>query len=201
MMTIALQQHTHNRRPAAPKNTADRALVGAIVAGDKRALHDAYELYAPFVNGVAIGILKDPHLAADITQEVFVRLWQRGERFDAERGSLKSYLQIDAHGRSIDLLRSRRSAAERERVDHSKTSSTHTAGTEELAMTAILSDTVRDALLALPKDQRTPIAMAFFGGHSYRDVATALNVPEGTVKSRIRLGMKRLQFALGTDPV
>jgi RNA polymerase sigma-70 factor (ECF subfamily) len=200
-MTIALQQHTHNHHSPAPKNGDDRVLVDAIIAGDKRALHDAYELYAAFVNGVAIGILKDPHLAADITQEVFVRLWQRGERFDAERGSLKSYLQIDSHGRSIDLLRSRRAAADRERVDHSKTSSTHTAGTEELAMTAILSDTVRDAMLGLPEDQRTPIAMAFFGGHSYRDVATALNVPEGTVKSRIRLGMKRLQFALGTDQV
>jgi RNA polymerase sigma-70 factor (ECF subfamily) len=200
-MTIALQEHAHDHHSPAPKNGDDRALVDSIISGDKRALHDAYELYASFVNGVAIGILKDPHLAADITQEVFVRLWQRGERFDAERGSLKSYLQIDSHGRSIDLLRSRRAAADRERVDHSKTSSTHTAGTEELAMTAILSDTVRDAMLGLPEDQRTPIAMAFFGGHSYRDVATALNVPEGTVKSRIRLGMKRLQFALGTDQV
>lgn len=200
-MTIALQEHAHDHHSPAPKNGDDRALVDSIISGDKRALHDAYELYASFVNGVAIGILKDPHLAADITQEVFVRLWQRGERFDAERGSLKSYLQIDSHGRSIDLLRSRRAAANRERVDHSKTSSTHTAGTEELAMTAILSDTVRDAMLGLPEDQRTPIAMAFFGGHSYRDVATALNVPEGTVKSRIRLGMKRLQFALGTDQV
>ena len=200
-MAITLQQHTPIGRPATQKNAEDRALVETIVAGDKRALHDAYELYAPFVNGVAIGILKDPHLAADITQEVFVRLWQRGERFDADRGSLKSYLQIDAHGRSIDLLRSRRASAERERVDHSKTTSTHTAGTEELAMTAMVSDTVRDAVLGLPEDQRTPIAMAFFGGHSYRDVATVLNVPEGTVKSRIRQGMKRLQFALGTDQV
>ena len=200
-MTITRQQHPPSSRPATPKNPEDRALVETIVAGDKRALHDAYELYAPFVNGVAIGILKDPHLAADITQEVFVRLWQRGERFDADRGSLKSYLQIDAHGRAIDLLRSRQASARRERLDHSKTSSTHTAGTEELAMTAMVSDTVRDAVLGLPDDQRTPIAMAFFGGHSYRDVATALNVPEGTVKSRIRLGMKRLQFALGTDQV
>jgi RNA polymerase sigma-70 factor (ECF subfamily) len=200
-MTTMIEQHTPRARLATPKNLGDRALAEEIVAGDKRALHDAYELYAPFVNGVAIGILKDPHLAADITQEVFVRLWQRGERFDADRGSLKSYLQIDAHGRAIDLLRSRLASARRERLDHSKTSSTHTAGTEELAMTAMVSDTVRDAVLGLPEDQRTPIAMAFFGGHSYRDVATALNVPEGTVKSRIRLGMKRLQFALGTDQV
>ena len=198
-MTIAQAPHAPTDLAAVPKNADDLALVASIVAGDKRALHDAYDLYARFVNGVAVGILKDSHLAGDVTQEVFVRLWQRGERFDADRGSLKSYLQIDAHGRAIDLLRSRRASAERERVDFAKSSSTHTAGTEELAMTAMASDTVRDAVLGLPEDQRTPIAMAFFGGHSYRDVAVALDLPEGTVKSRIRLGMKRLQFALGTE--
>jgi RNA polymerase sigma-70 factor (ECF subfamily) len=199
IMAATMQQDAQKTPTVTEKNPDDRALVETIVGGDQRALHDAYELYARFVNGVAIGILKDSHLAADITQEVFVRLWQRGERFDANRGSLKSYLQIDAHGRAIDLLRSRRASAQRERVNHSKESSTHTAGTEELAMTAMVSDTVRDAVRGLPEDQRTPIAMAFFGGHSYRDVAVALDLPEGTVKSRIRLGMKRLQFALGTD--
>lgn len=198
-MTIARQQIPRTDLQVAPKNAEDHALVEAIVSGDKRALHDAYELHAPYVNGVAVGILRDPHLASDVTQEVFVRLWQRGERFDAERGSLKSYLQIDAHGRAIDLLRSRHASAERDKAEHEKVSSTHTAGTEELAMTAMLSETVRDAMVGLPEDQRTPIAMAFFGGHSYREVAIALGLPEGTVKSRIRLGMKRLQFALGSE--
>lgn len=200
-MTYTKTQRAPHAEPTAPTRSEDSNLVEAINSGDKRALHDAYELYAGYVNGVAIGILKDPHLAADITQEVFVRLWQRGDRFDAERGTLKSYLQVDAHGRSIDLLRSRLASQKRERADHEKSTSTHTASTEELAMTAITSQTVRTAMLGLPEDQRTPIAMAFFGGHSYRDVAEALNLPEGTVKSRIRLGMKRLQLALGTAAV
>lgn len=198
-MTSAPPQVATKTAHSAPKNPHDDVLVQAITSGDRRALHDAYDLYASFVNGVAIGILKDPHLAADITQDVFVRLWQRSDRFDSARGSLKSYLQIDAHGRAIDLLRSRRASAKREHRDHQKMTSTHTAGTEELAMTAITSHTVRTAMMGLPEDQRTPIAMAFFDGRSYRDVADALNLPEGTVKSRIRLGMKRLQLALGTD--
>lgn len=198
-MTFAPPQEAPHTNQPLRENPNDHDLVQAIVSGDKRALHDAYDLYASHVNGVAIGILKDPHLAADITQEVFVRLWQRGERFDPARGTLKSYLQVDAHGRAIDLLRSRIASDRRERLDHQKAASTHTAGTEELAMNAITSDTVRTAMLGLPEDQRTPIAMAFFGGHSYRDVADALNLPEGTVKSRIRLGMKRLQLALGTE--
>ncbi|KAA3641944.1 MAG: RNA polymerase subunit sigma-24 [Armatimonadetes bacterium] len=199
MTTYAPRQETTTNPDVAGLGTDDQRLANAIIEGDKRALHDAYALHASYVHGVALGILKDPHLASDVTQEVFVRLWQRGERFDANRGSLRSYLQIDGHGRAIDLLRSRRSSASRERLDYQKMSSTHTAGTEELALTSITSDRVRDAMLNLPNDQRTPIAMAFFDGNSYRDVANVLGLPEGTIKSRIRLGMKRLQLTLGTE--
>jgi RNA polymerase sigma-70 factor (ECF subfamily) len=181
------------------QRSLDKAIVEAISDGDHRALRRAYDLFAPYVNGVALGILKDRDLAADITQDVFVRLWERHERYDATRGSLKSFLQMDAHGRSIDLLRSRRAADARERADHERKTSSHAAGTEELAMAEITSSTVRSALMSLPDEQRTPIAMAFFDGYSYRDVADILGVPEGTIKSRIRTGMRRLQLALGAE--
>ena len=177
----------------------DRHIVERIAVRDQQALREAYDLYAGHVNGVAIGILKDRDLAADITQEVFVRLWERFERYDPDRGSLKSFLQMDAHGRSIDLLRSRRAAQAREMADHQKQASTPTAGTEELAMESVQASTVRSALMTLPDEQRTPIAMAFFDGYSYRDVADILGVPEGTIKSRIRTGMRRLHMALGAE--
>lgn len=177
----------------------DRELVTEIASGDASALKRAYDAYASFVNGVALGILKDRDLAADITQEVFVRLWNRHDRYDSTRGSLKSFLQMDAHGRSIDLLRSRRAADARELRDEQLRASEHTAGTEEQAMAAMTANEVRAVLMSLPEEQRTPIAMAYFDGYSYRDVADQLGVPEGTVKSRIRAGMKRLQLALGTE--
>jgi RNA polymerase sigma-70 factor (ECF subfamily) len=177
----------------------DRELVRRIADRDQSALKQAYDLYGGFVNGVAIGILKDRYLAADITQEIFLRLWNRFERYDATRGSLKAFLQMDAHGRSIDLLRSRRAEAARELADHRKQSSTVTAGTEELAMTSMTSTEVRTALMALPEEQRTPIALAFFDGYPYAEVAEVLGLPEGTVKSRIRAGMARLHLALGVE--
>ena len=177
----------------------DRRIADRIAVRDEQALREAYDLYAGHVNGVALGILKDRDLAADITQEVFVRLWERFERYDPDRGSLKSFLQMDSHGRSIDLLRSRRAAAAREIADHQKQASTPTAGTEELAMESVQASTVRSALMSLPDEQRTPIAMAFFDGYSYRDVAEILGVPEGTIKSRIRTGMRRLNMALGAE--
>lgn len=192
---------TPNMGSAATPNPRDqdRLIVEAIAIRDESALREAYDLYSAHVNGVAIGILRDRDLAADITQEVFVRLWERFERYDATRGSLKAFLQMDAHGRSIDLLRSRRAAAAREMADHEKQASTPTAGTEELAMESVTATTVRSALMSLPDEQRTPIAMAFFDGYSYRDVAEILGVPEGTIKSRIRTGMRRLQMALGAE--
>jgi RNA polymerase sigma-70 factor (ECF subfamily) len=179
----------------------DAALVARIAEEDAHSLREAYDLYAGHVNGVALGILKDRDLAADVTQEVFVRLWERHQRFDSTRGSLKSFLQMDAHGRSIDLLRSRRAAQARELADHRKQASTPVAGTEELAMTSATSSTVRTALMSLPDEQRTPIALAYFDGYSYRDVAEMLDVPEGTIKSRIRAGMRRLQLALGAEAI
>lgn len=195
-MTLAMEQSTHMRTIESPPATNDRLLADSIARADQDALRTAYDLYSRFVNGVALGILKDPDLAADITQEVFVRLWQRPERFDAGRGSLKAFLQVDAHGRSIDLLRSRNAAARRERREFEKQWSTPVAGTEELAMTAVESESVRSALMRLPEEQRTAVAMAFFGGYSYREVADRLGVPEGTIKSRIRLALRRLQGVL-----
>lgn len=191
--------YTTAESPPAIDRSDDADLIAAVARGDQAALRMAYDAYAAHVNGVALGVLKDRDLAADVTQEVFVRLWERHDRFDAGRGSLKSFLQMDAHGRAIDLLRSRRAAAQREVNDHQQRASTPVVGTEEEAMTELTSETVRAALMQLPDEQRTPIAMAFFDGFSYRDVADELGVPEGTVKSRIRAGMRRLQLSLGTE--
>jgi len=197
------QAFTLTESPATPTvedlRSNDRLIVERVAAGDQLALREAYDLYGSYVNGVAIGILKDRYLAADITQEVFLRLWNRHGRYDASRGSLKSFLQMDAHGRSIDLLRSRKAEAARELADHRKQSSTVTAGTEELAMTSMTSTEVRTALMGLPEEQRTPIALAFFDGYPYAEVAEVLGLPEGTVKSRIRAGMARLHLALGVE--
>lgn len=198
-MTLAPAELATAQTAAIQRPNDDRSLVDAILGGDQEALRTAYDRYAGFVNGVALGILKDRDLAADITQEVFVRLWQRGDRFQSSRGSLKAYLKVDAHGRAIDLLRSRIASSRRERNDQEKQWSTHTPGTEELAMAAVVSDTVQSALLELPETQRDAIAMAYFDGYSYREVANRLGVPEGTVKSRIRIGLRRLQAVLGEE--
>ncbi len=176
----------------------DAELAARLVDQDHQALREAYDLYGRRVYRVAYGLLRREELAQDITQDVFVRLWQRPERYDSTRGSLASFLQLDAHGRSVDLIRSEESRAKREIADQRR-SSTHQDGPEEEAMKMITSERVRDALNALKDSERAPIAMAFYLGYSYRKVAVELGVPEGTVKSRIRSGMAKLRNILGTE--
>jgi len=183
-----------------PESFDDATMREALLEQREDALSEAYRRHGRQVFRVAYGVLRRTELAEDVTQEVFVRLWQRPERFDPTRGSLGGFLQLDAHGRSIDLLRSEQSRINREiKEQHLSSASSSPISIEEEVMKRISSEEVRDALGQLRSEERSPIAMAFFLGYSYRNVAEILGVPEGTVKSRIRTGMIRLRELLGTE--
>ena len=188
---------TRVERPVSARE-ADAELAARIVEQDADALREAYDLYGHRVYRVAYGLLRREELAQDVSQDVFVRLWQRPERYDSTRGSMASFLQLDAHGRSVDLIRSEEARSKRE-IANERLSSTHQASPEEEAMNMITSERVRTALNGLKDTERDPIAMAFYLGYSYRKVATVLDVPEGTVKSRIRSGLAKLRDTLGTE--
>ncbi|CAN5864720.1 ECF RNA polymerase sigma factor SigK [soil metagenome] len=173
----------------------DQSLVQRLLEGDRSALADIYQRHADAVFGLSLRLTRNRTLAEEATQEVFVRLWKRPHAYDAARGSLRSFLIQHTRGRSIDLIRSesaRRAREDREgwlapRVD---------PGTDDQAIDMTVGETVRRALAALPGDQRRPIELAYYGGHSYREVATLLGEAEGTVKSRIRSGLRRLHDEL-----
>lgn len=183
-----------------PESFDDATMREALLEQREDALSEAYRRHGRQVFRVAYGVLRRTELAEDVTQEVFVRLWQRPERFDPTRGGLGGFLQLDAHGRSIDLLRSEQSRVNREiKEQHLSSASSSPISIEEEVMKRISSEEVRDALEELRPEERSPIAMAFFLGYSYRAVAEILGVPEGTVKSRIRTGMARLRELLDTE--
>ena len=174
---------------------SDAVLVVAISRYRQEALAEAYRRHAGSVFALARRLLLDAALAEEIAQEVFLRLWNNPEKFDHERGSLRSYLLAQCHGRSVDLLRSETSRRNREERDVRRTAESGYDLEHEVVDMAV-AERVQEALTTLPDLEREAIALAYFGGHTYREVAEMLDQPEGTVKSRIRTGLKRLRSEL-----
>jgi RNA polymerase sigma-70 factor (ECF subfamily) len=176
-------------------SSSDAALVVAVGRWRQDALAEAYRRHAGAVFALARRLLSDRALAEEVVQEVFVRLWDTPDKFDPERGSLRSYLLASCHGRSVDLVRSEQSRRHREEREHRRQAEAGYDIEREVWDLAV-ADYVREALAELPLDQRRPIELAYFGGHTYREVATLLGAPEGTVKSRIRSGLRHMQRLL-----
>lgn len=174
---------------------SDGALVVAIGRWREDALAEAYRRHAGAVFGLARRVLNDPTRAEEIVQEVFLRLWNAPDRFDPERGSLRSFLLAQTHGRAVDLLRSETSRRDREQRE-ARSAAEAGYDIEHEVWDLAVADRVKEALATLPDDERQAIQLAYFAGHTYREVATLLDAPEGTVKSRIRVGLKRMRGEL-----
>lgn len=176
-------------------DASDGALVVAIGRWREDALAETYRRHAGAVFGLARRVLADISLSEEIVQEVFLRLWDHPDRFDPERGTLRSFLLAQAHGRAVDVLRSNTSRKERELRDARKTAEAGYDIEHEVWDIAV-ADRVKEAVSSLPEEERHAIQLAYFGGHTYREVASVLGEPEGTVKSRIRAGLKRMRSGL-----
>jgi RNA polymerase sigma-70 factor (ECF subfamily) len=180
------------------ESLSDSALVIAVARRNEPALEELCRRYSGQLAGLARRVIRDDELAADVVQDVFVRLWERPERFDPERGSLRSYLLADVHGRSVDLIRAEEARRRREERDHVERLRDPVPTVEDEVVIRGLSADVRESLASLSDDERRAIELAYFDGHSYRDVAILLEEPEGTVKSRIRSGLAKLRSATMT---
>jgi len=152
------------------------------------------------VYGLARRLLQVENLAEEVVQEVFLRLWNQPDRYDPARGSLRSFLLAHTHGRAVDLLRSEGARRQREEREARVTAEGGYDLDHEVWDMAT-AERVRSALSNLPQGERAAIELAYFGGLTYREAAGRLGEPEGTVKSRIRTGLKRLRGELAAAGV
>jgi RNA polymerase sigma-70 factor (ECF subfamily) len=175
----------------------DAALVQGVAAREEAALAELYRRHAAGAFAVAARILRHSEQAEDVVQDLFVRLWDHPGQFDAARGSLRSFLLLQARTRSLDVLRAEGARRRREHADGVADLAVDRAGDPEVeTLAGVAVGEVRAAISVLTPTEREAIELAFFGGLTYREVAQVLGAPEGTVKSRIRLGLQRMRRTL-----
>ncbi|CAN5517395.1 sigma-70 family RNA polymerase sigma factor [soil metagenome] len=174
----------------------DAQLISNVADRSHAALAEIYDRHGTDVHRLAQR-LRGRDAADDIVQDVFLRLWRKPGSFDPARGSLRSFLMLQAHGRCVDLIRSDNARRTREStiaVDQQS----RQPPVDELALARLAGEHAWRLLSGLREGERAAIVLAFFGGHSYRQVAVLLSQPEGTVKNRIRSGLRRLREQMGT---
>jgi RNA polymerase sigma-70 factor (ECF subfamily) len=177
------------------RESSDAQLVLAIARYRQEALAEAYRRHGGACFGLAQRLAGDRTFAEEVVQEVFLRLWNQPDKFDPDRGSLRSYLLAQTHGRSVDLVRSE-SARRRREEREARMNAESGYDLEREVLDLAVAEHVRDAVGKLADGERAAIELAYFGGHTYREVAQILDQPEGTVKSRIRSGLARLRSEL-----
>jgi RNA polymerase sigma-70 factor, ECF subfamily len=174
----------------------DREAIARAGAGEAAALEVLYDRYSTLVYSLALRILRNTGDAEDVTQEVFVQAWRQADRFDTSRGSVAAWLLTVTRGRAIDLLRRRRVRPQPTDSPAIADSSDDAPGQDVRLEWAERAGAVRTALEALPLVQRLTIELAFFEGLTHHEIAEQLEVPLGTVKSRVRQGLLRLRDLL-----
>jgi RNA polymerase sigma-70 factor (ECF subfamily) len=180
---------------------ADEELMPLVGRKDPEAFEVLYDRHGGVAYSLAYRIVGDRAAAEEVTQEAFISVWRSGARFDAARGSVRSWLLSVVRNRAIDFLRSRAGKAPKLNFNDDAALEARPAPerTEEEALRRETAGEVRGALGKLPGEQSKVIELAYFGGFSHSEIASILGLPMGTVKGRMRLGLEKIRGELAEE--
>lgn len=192
------------RRQPTPAVSEDAAqtlddLLERVGRGDSRAFEHLYDLAANSVFGIVRRVLRDPAQSEEVTQEVLIEVWRTSTRFDPSRGSASSWILTMAHRRAIDRVRASQAAQDRDQRTAQREHTRDYDVVSEQVETRLEQQQVQRCLSTLTDLQRESVRLAYYGGYTYREVAELLDVPLGTVKTRLRDGLIRLRDCMGVE--
>ena len=174
-------------------------LVSAMAAGQESAMGELYDLTSGLVHGVALRMLENPQDAEEVVLDVYMKAWRNASTYSTDRGSVTAWLVMMARSVAIDRIRSRN--AQPKTLELTNLEFPEPAGAfatpEQATQERERQARVQLALRELPIEQREALILAFFGGLSHAELAERLGQPLGTIKTRIRLGLRRLRSLLG----
>jgi len=164
--------------------------------GDEMAFARVYDQFSSLVYGIVLRVVRDPAMSEEVAQEIFLELWRLAPRFDPTAGSPKSWIATIAHRRAVDRVRSEQSRRNRD-DNEAQLQLVEGPDVHETVADRLDRARVQEALAELSPLQREAVTLAYFGGFTYREVASILDVAEGTIKTRIRDGLSKLREKLG----
>jgi len=164
---------------------------------DEGAFARLYDATKTRVFGLALRVVRDPAQAEEVTQEAFLEIWRNAGRYDPDRGSPLAWMLTITHRKAVDRVRSAEASTRRDTTYHHGNQPIDHDTTAEAVQASLEARRVRGALKTLTDVQQEAIGLAYFGGYTHTEVATMLDLPVGTAKTRIRDGLIRLRDALG----
>jgi RNA polymerase sigma-70 factor, ECF subfamily len=183
--------------PGVPSGPAPAELLRRSARGDEAAFATLYDAVAPKVYGLALRVVRDPAQAEEVAQEVFLEIWRTASRFRPEAGSALAWMLTITHRRAVDRVRAAEAATRRDVTYEQRNRPVSHDATAERAEANLEARRVRGALGTLTPVQREAVELAYLGGYTHTEVASMLDLPVGTAKTRIRDGLIRLRDTMG----
>jgi RNA polymerase sigma-70 factor, ECF subfamily len=181
----------------APAPSSLEELLPRVAQGDRAAFAELYDRTAPRVFGLVKRLLRDHAQSEEVTQEIYLEIWQTASRYEPAKGGGMSWMLTMAHRRAVDRVRASQASRDRDARVGIRDYAREFDSVAERAEVVLESERVKDALGRLTELQREAVTLAYFGGYSHSEVAALLRIPIGTVKTRLRDGMIRLRDELG----